>query len=198
MKKHIFTIILISLVFIFLYFALDILNFPSGMGIYNGKVNWDIASIVVGNFVVICLYLITFCLFDSRRIKINYNQRAVALLLLEKTYDQCIEFASLFERPDICEKAFAKCNFSKVIHEDNQMTYYLEHPFGFHERIVEFACSGIISQNEFSDYIEVRDLFKNYIITKSILWEQDESSIHTSKKLFQILNSAKSSLIKEK
>ena len=42
---------------------------PASIGIYSEKINWDIASIVISNIVVICLYLITFNVLDNRNIE---------------------------------------------------------------------------------------------------------------------------------
>ena len=159
MKNRIFKIIVSCLALTSIYFLLDINDLPAGIGIHSEKINWDIASIVIGNLVVIGLYLITFNLLDSRQIKMSKNQREVALLLMSKTYEQCKESVLLFERREVREKAVEKCDFDKVIHEDKQLQYYLDFPFEFHEQIVEFASTGIISKKEFSDYLELREAF---------------------------------------
>ena len=91
MKKCIFKIILSCLALTFIYFLLDINDLPAGIGIHSEKINWDIASIVIGNLVVIGLYFITYSLIDNRSIEKDKNQREVALLLLNKTYDQSAE-----------------------------------------------------------------------------------------------------------
>ena len=98
MKNRIFKIIVSCLALTSIYFLLDINDLPAGIGIHSEKINWDIASIVIGNLVVIGLYLITFSLLDSRQIKMSKNQREVALLLMFKTYEQCKESVLLFER----------------------------------------------------------------------------------------------------
>lgn len=159
MKNRIFKIIVSCLALTSIYFLLDINDLPAGIGIHSEKINWDIASIVIGNLVVIGLYLITFSLLDSRQIKMSKNQREVALLLMSKTYEQCKESVLLFERREVREKAVEKCDFDKVIHEDKQLQYYLDFPFEFHEQIVEFASTGIISKKEFFDYLELRKVF---------------------------------------
>ena len=99
MRKRIFVIILSCTAITSIYFCLDINNTFAGMGISTQEINWDIASIVIGNLVVIGLYLITFSLLDQRTIEKDGNQREVALLLLNQTSDQCKEFVTFFERP---------------------------------------------------------------------------------------------------
>ena len=194
MRKRIFVIILSCTAIISIYFCLDINNTFAGMGLSTQEINWDIASIVIGNLVVIGLYLITFSLLDQRIIEKDGNQREVALLLLNKTYDQCKEFVTLFERPEILKSAVEKCDFSKNIHEDSQMMYYLEFPFEFHKQITEFACAGIISQKEFSDYIDVREAFKNHISMRIMFFDKNDLANQTKKDFLARFNRVKNSL----
>ena len=179
MKKRISIILLYCIAITSVYFCLDMNNTIAGMGIPTQEINWDIASIVIGNLVVIGLYLITFNLLDSRQIKMSKNQREVALLLMSKTYEQCKESVSLFEYREVREKAVEKCDFDKVIHEDKQMQYYLDFPFEFHEQIVEFASTGIISKKEFSDYLELREAFRKHINIRIMFFDREELSNST-------------------
>ncbi|MCI7152119.1 MAG: hypothetical protein MR952_06765 [Flavonifractor plautii] len=174
MKKHIFAILLSCAAITSAYFCLDINNTIAGIGIPTQEINWDIASIVISNLVVIGLYLITFNLLDSRQIKMSKNQREVALLLLFKTYEQCKGSVSLFELCEVREKAVEKCDFDKVIHEDKQMQYYLDFPFEFHEQIIEFASTGTISKKEFSDYLELREAFRKHINIRIMSFDREE------------------------
>lgn len=185
MKKRIFKIIVSCLAIKFIYFLLDINDLPAGIGIHSEKINWDIASIVIGNLVVIGLYLITFNLLDSRQIKMSKNQREVALLLMSKTYEQCKESVLLFERREVREKAVEKCDFDKVIHEDKQLQYYLDFPFEFHEQIVEFASTGIISKKEFSDYLELREAFRKHINIRIMFFDREDLPNSTKKEFLE-------------
>lgn len=194
MKKRIFTIILSCLALTSIYFGIDINNLPSSIGICCERINWDIASIVIGNLVVIGLYLITFYLLDNRSIEKEKNQREVALLLLTKTYEECKQSVLLFDHPEMLKKAVEKCDFNKVIHEDQQMMYYLEYPFEFHEKILEFACSGTISQKEFSDYTEVRAAFKKHIDIRIMFFDREELPSQTRKEFFKTYERVKKSL----
>lgn len=185
MKNRIFKIIVSCLALTSIYFLLDINDLPAGIGIHSEKINWDIASIVIGNLVVIGLYLITFNLLDSRQIKMSKNQREVALLLMSKTYEQCKESVLLFERREVREKAVEKCDFDKVIHEDKQLQYYLDFPFEFHEQIVEFASTGIISKKEFSDYLELREAFRKHINIRIMLFDREDLPNSTKKEFLE-------------
>lgn len=149
MKKRIFKIILSCLVLTFIYFLLDINDLPASIGIQSENINWDIASIIISNIVVVCLYLITFNELDHRSIEKDKNQREVALLLLSKTYGECRESVEVFDYPGAAKHAAEKCDLSKMIHEDKQLQYYLDFPFEFHEQIVEFASSGIYKKEIF-------------------------------------------------
>lgn len=194
MKKRIFAIIFFCVAITFAYFFFDVNNVVAGMGIPTQEINWDIASVVISNLVVIGLYLITFNLLDQRNIKKDENQREVALLLLDKTYKQCKDSVELFERPEMLKKAVEKCDFDKVIYEDKQMQFYLDFPFEFHEQIVEFASAGTISKREFSDYLKLREAFRSHINIRIMFFDRDELSNSTKKKFFETYNMVTSSL----
>ena len=61
-----------------------------------------------------------------------------------------------------------------MIHEDKQLQYYLDFPFEFHEQIVEFASSGIISKKEFSDYLDLREAFRKHINIRIMSFDREE------------------------
>ena len=194
MKKRIFKIILSCLALTFVYFLLDISELPASIGIHSEKINWDIASIVISNLVVICLFLITFNLLDNRSIEKDKNQRDVAVLILNKTYEQCKEVASLFDNPSIRASAVKKCNFDKTIYEDPIQVRFLEAPFEYHHNIVDLASSGVISKQEFSDYADVRAAYKKHINTRITFFDVDEMGNATYTEFNQVLKKAKDSL----
>lgn len=186
MKKRIFVILLFCVAITSVYFCLDVNNTIAGMGIPTQEINWDIASMVIGNLVVISLYLITYNLIDNRSIEKDRNQREVALLLLNKTYDQCAESVELFDYPGAAEKAAQKCDFSKTAHQDSQLMFYIEFPFEFHEQIVELASNGIISREEFYNYLELKEAFRKHIDRKIMFFDREELSIETKKEFVDI------------
>lgn len=194
MKKRIFKIILSCLALTFAYFFLDISDLPASIGIYSGKINWDIASIVISNLVVVCLYLITFNVLDNRSIEKDKNQREVAVLILDKTYEQCKEVSSLFDNPSIRISAAKKCDFNKTIYEDPIQLRFLEAPFEFHNKIVELASLGIISKQEFSDYMNVRVTYKKHVNMRITYFDVDEMGNATYIEFNQVLKKAKDSL----
>ncbi len=194
MKKNIGWLITGSVGIICISFLLDLFDIPSSLGLNMEAINWDALSLIVGNLLVILIAVITYLLIDKRNREKDKNQREVALLLLTQTYEQCKESVLLFERPEVLEKAVEKCDFDKVLHEDKQMMYYLEHPFEFHEKIMEFACSGTISQKEFSDYMEVRTAFKKHIDIRIMFFDHGELPAQTKKEFFETFNRVTSSL----
>ena len=194
MKKRIFKIILSCLALIFVYFFLDISELPASIGLHAEKINWDIASIVISNLVVVCLYLITFALLDSKRIKMSKNQRDVALLLLEETYDNCKGVVSTFDLRGSRAKIEDKCYSYKKILKNEHLQRYQDLPFEFHEQIVKFACSRIISKKELSDYIQVRIAFQMHIRTRILSYDKDDLPDCTKKDFFEDLERAKQSL----
>ena len=194
MKKRIFVIMLSCIVITFAYFCLDINNVIAGMGIPTHEINWDIASIVISNLVVICLYLITFNLLDNRSIEKDKNQRDVAILILNKTYEQCKEVAGLLDNPSILASVVKKCDFKKTIYEDPIQVRFLEAPFEFHDKIVELASTGVISKQEFSDYADVRAAYKSHINMRITFFDAETLGNAKYLEFIQTLEKAKDAL----
>lgn len=64
--------------------------------------------------------------------------------------------------------------------------YYLEFPFEFHEQIVEFASTGIISKEEFDNYLELKEAFRTHINRKIMFFDKEELSRETKKGFIDI------------
>lgn len=198
MKKKIAWLLSGSTIIILLTVMLDIFNIPSKIGIPMASVNWNVISLIIGNLLVILIALITYLLIDKRNREKDKNQREIALLLLNKTYEQCYESVLLFDNPKIREKAVEKCDFDKVLHEDKQLMYYLEYPFQYHDNIVELSCSGIISQKEFSDYIDVRIAFQKHINIMIMLFDKEDPAMQTRRDFIETYEKVKKSMNEDK
>ena len=84
MKKRIFKIIVSCLALTFIYFLLDINDSPAGIGIHSEKINWDIASIVIGNLVVIGLLFMAKT--EAERAQFQMDFLRLLLVFFPKNY----------------------------------------------------------------------------------------------------------------
>ena len=141
--------ILLSFGAVFLVLLFDYFNLSKYVNINVSNFNLDGISLIIGNLVVVALFLLTYFLIDARSVKKEANKRNIALVILKSTYASCKEMAIIFEDEDSRTKAAQKCDFNKVIHEDKVMMRYLNIPFEENDMVLEFTKDGILSAEEF-------------------------------------------------
>lgn len=176
MRKKVGAIII---AFIFLSFCLciaDYFNVPSLLGIDVPSINWDFTSMLIGNVIVIILYLITFVLIDRSNIKRSENQERNVHIILTKIYSHCKEFIELLDNKDTAKMAAKKCNFDVPNFQDPVMVKYQDLPFELEQYVLDASHNGILSEEEFQTYISIRKRYKSYITNKITFFDADEYS----------------------
>lgn len=198
MRKSIRNIIAVCTIIVCLYFIADITNFPSFVGINVPSVNWDVASIVTGNIIVIGLFLITYFLLDRRNIARENNQREIAVLTLQLIYDTCCEMIDLFSNDTAAENVAKKCDFNKLEFQDPVMQQYLNIPFDNHADILDFAKSGVITAKEYGSYLKIRKNYKLHIRMKITFFDCKDLSCYKKKELISCIQNEQKGLKSKK
>lgn len=174
LKKKIPAVIISGVLLSVVYFWLDIFNIPSRMGIDISSVNWDSTALILGNIIVIGLFLVTYFLLDKRSVEKENNQREVAELVLKLTYDRCEETIKLFDNPKTTELAAKKCNRNALEFQDSVLQAYLNLPFEHTDMINDFVNSGVIAADEYENYLTIRKLYQSHIRVKLIFDDREE------------------------
>lgn len=156
------------------YIMIDIFDLPSRMGIPVQCINWDVASMLCGNLVVIALFAITYHALDKRNIQKEHNQRRVAIYMLRGTLMACCSQIKMLKDPRVFETLFRKIDFDKTLDDDSAYHKLLIMPFSDHDSIVSFASSGVLSEEEFSVYNEIRTHYRLLITTMITFFDVDE------------------------
>lgn len=186
--KRISAAVIIWLIVNLIYLTTDYLNLFSVIGINTEQINFDFASIVISNGVVILLYIITYLALDSRDIKKKKNQRATAELLLLSTYKETLETVKLFQKDEAAKAAQRHCQPNKLNFQDPVMQQYINLPFTYNDMICEFAKEGVIADNEFNDYIKIRKLYKSHINIRVGFADLKGAEKHKRDELLKVLN----------
>ena len=144
------------------------------MGIDIPSLNWDGAALVIGNIIVIGLFLVTYFLLDKRNAEKEANQRQIAVLALNTTFDKCEETAKFFEDPSVTESAAKNCNRDLLEFQDVVLQEYLNLPFDYNSIVDEFAKSGVITSEEYENYLKIRKLYQSHIRIKLMFDDRQE------------------------
>ena len=174
MKNRIPWVVIACVLLSTAYLLLDIFNIPSRMGIDIPSLNWDGAALVIGNIIVIGLFLVTYFLLDKRTAEKEENLRQIAVLALNTTFDKCEETAKFFEDPSVTESAAKKCNRDLLEFQDVVLQEYLNLPFDYNSIVDEFAKSGVITSEEYENYLKIRKLYQSHIRIKLMFDDRQE------------------------
>lgn len=172
--RKIYRIILVSVGMILILITADYFNLPSNIGFDMPSLNWDFLGILIGNFVVLFLYIITYLLIDHRNIKRNENQVRNIKLILADAYTQCKNQIELFDKKEIVKSAAKKCNFNVLNFQDPVLTQIQEMPFELEQYILDSSNSGILSKAEFQAFLNIRKEYKSYISFKITFFDAEE------------------------
>lgn len=135
----------------------DYFDLLSRIGFHINHINLELIGIVVGNSIVICLYLITFYLFDKRRIDENDRAEYAGYLLLMDVYQRCDsclyimqEVLNFIDETGIPPKA---------------KDFLIEDPFENNEKLLDLLISGKITVKHYDEYCAIKEQYHSLAIT---------------------------------
>lgn len=154
----------LSIVGTILLVVADYFNVFSRLGVDVTNLNLEFLSFVIGNGVVILLFIIAYVLVDRRSIDKEKNKRKTALIILKGIYEHAVEVVELFADSESRLYAAKKCDFDKVASQDPMQTFYRNLPFAENDdTIISFAQEGILGANELETYFDIKREFCAYI-----------------------------------
>lgn len=174
MKKH-KKIILVNLIIVFVMLTIA---FLFGIWIKNADntYNWNLVSLIVNNVVVIDIFITTFTLIDNRNIRKETNKEKIATEMLSLTYKECQKYMDILTDTIVRSHIIPKCDFNKTVNEkDNVIFTNLKNaPFTFENQILDFSKEGIVNSENFSNYINLKQLYKGYIEMRLTFFDAPE------------------------
>lgn len=194
MQKTVRKVILSCLGISGVFALLDYWNLPTQLGLNTTSINWDIASLVISNIIVVGLYLITYHVLDKRNVTKEKNQRAVAKYMLVSTYNDCIDKVKFFADDANAELAARKCDFDKLQFQDPVFEQYLSLPFDYHDSIIEFGKTGIITRNEFRAYTKIREYYRSHLMIRIMFFDKRNFADYKKEELIEEIKKAKRAL----
>lgn len=191
MRKNVFWVVFTLITTNSSYFIIDYFNIPTILGFNASKINWDIATLIVGNTIVVGLYLLTYLIVNKTQVKKEKNKKKLAETLLLDTYNQCQESISLLKDKNCRDITVTHCDFSKPVFEDVVMQQQINYPFANKDTIFDYAKEGIISNEAFKDFLDVQKLFRKYVITRLTFFDNDSLVVESEKAIESKLSQAK-------
>lgn len=163
-NKRIITTLCLLIVIVLVLFVLDFFNIPSKWGLNPSVINMDFWSMFLSNGVVISLFIITFVLFDRKKLEKEKLAEYAGIVLLRDTYQRCESFILIL-------KETLKTNDEDKKTEkfsDNQLRFIADEPFKDNDKIFEYLGNGYISRKRYENYKEIKQSYETIINIKTI------------------------------
>ena len=155
-KKSLVITIIASLT-ILLCFIFDYFNIPTKLGLYVNAINYDLWGIIIGNGVVIALFVITYNLFDKRNLeKERLADYAAAVMILDD-YRQCRGLMLWVEA--VLETDIQ----NRDDYSPNMIEKITNLPFKNSEKIFEFLASGHIPRERYDIYSNIKNTYDTLV-----------------------------------
>lgn len=174
MKKKLFPVFIgVAIVFSLLIIA-DYLNFPSYLGIDVPAMNWDFLSLVIGNSLVVILYIVTYLLIDHREIQRANNQVRNTRNILIAIYRQCREQIEDLDNSRMRALIAKKCNFDIPRFQEPFFLQIQESPFELEQYIMDASNNGVLTDREFQAYLSIRREYKEYVSNRITFFDVED------------------------
>ena len=153
--------------------TLDALNIAAALGLDTSVFQWDLLSIIVGNVVVIAIFIITYILIESNNIKRQKNQEKSAKIILKNIYNQCQSMMASLEDGGTRKITAYKLNGNVALHEEPTVKYCQDVPFEYGQYIFEASSNGVLSESEFQAFLEIRRAYKVYVAMRLTFYDAE-------------------------
>ena len=175
MNKKVFLITSLYMIAILLFLLFDFHNFLSFI---TYKLNSEYLNIFIESITAVYLFLIAYYLIDKRisdnEAEKKTNKQNALCVMLYETYDECYKSIDLFKNDVILTKYIVpKVDFNNTIDPfiERQKTYV----FKYDDKILDFVSDGVVEKDILREYIDIKQLFSQYINMKITLFDINSS-----------------------
>lgn len=175
-KYMIIVYIIIASLLIFIVGLVDYFNL---LYFISKNLSFDFLNIFINSLVIIFMFIITYILIDKKTLKnqerVDNNKKGILLLLLEKTYKECLSQIDMLDEQEIVEKyLIPKMNFNFV--DDPFLSNIKSKPFEYEDEMINLFSDGVIDKTFFKEYMKIKDLYELYIGWRIIFFDAEEQN----------------------
>ena len=172
MQKKIKNIISRIIIVWALYILIDYINLPSLIGIVLDNINIDVFGILFNTTVVLILYVISFYYIDNKQNEKDENAKDCANLLIEKTYQECLENLEFLDNEIVIrEYIIPKIDGNKLASENKVISNLQELPFASYEAIITLASSGYVEKDKLDSYLNIKKEYQYLVNVKITFYD---------------------------
>lgn len=155
-KNYYFIGLIILIVTIFL----DYNNIVTNMGINVNNFNLDFWDIFLSNGIVVLLAIITYFLFDKRKLEKEKMANYAALSLLIDTYNKCDVFLDIIT---IMVEAYKSEQIKDECFSSKQIDFIMNEAFTNDDKIFECLKNGYIQFDRYENYTKIKLSYESLV-----------------------------------
>lgn len=179
--------IIILTIVVGIIFILDLFNLPSLYGSKSMNINSELIVGLLNIYVVLLISGITYLIIDQRSIEKDNNKIDIARFLIKKSYEDCINVINSLTKNNVEKYMVPKINFDRNITENPIIINLHNQPFSNEKLIIELILEGQLSQEELSEYFEIKERYKNYITARLIFYDHPAEDLSIKNELVKKL-----------
>lgn len=189
-KSNLRKLNIISVAVLLLIFILDIINFSSAIKLPINNLNLELWNILV----VIALYILTYEIIDKRDNKRKQNQEEVAKILLEQSYQSCVDYINMIDTVEF--KAICPKRFPGDQTMENNSAYHKMRtaPFEHDSNIFALGEVGVIPASDIANYLIVKNKYSIYFSNIVCFPDVDDMTYPLKMSLEAAIKNAKKNL----
>lgn len=165
-------VIILGLIFTIIYLEIDYGNLLTSLSIDFGKINIDLFSLFFTNLIVICLYLITYFMVDSKKQIERSNKMKIIKFMLIEDYKSCLRYLSILEDKTQLELIVKKIDTGDIFVKNDYFNILLNDAFKNWNDIMNFSSQGLIECEILEKYLRTKNNYSStltgYVLSSSI------------------------------
>lgn len=192
MKNNKAKIWLIGIVVVFvLYIVIDMINLPSLLHISIPNINNDYLELVVNSAVVIVLYIISYFYVDNKEDAKEKNSRDTVRILMQKSYNECLENIGMLENQAILENhIIPKIDFNST--KSEVASNFLNNPFILVDSMIQTTSGCYLEKNELKIYLDIKKNYQYYVNMRITFFDLNNNNISNESKRYMLKSIEKS------
>ena len=172
--KKIVLVIIISALVISAFLFCDAFNIMTLLWEGSVEFQWDLQAIVIGNVVVIAIFITTYILIESNNIKRQNNQEKSAKIILETIYENCKSMIASLDNVYTRERAAQRMNGDVPVHQDPVIKHCQDAPFEYKQYLFEASNGGILAEKEFKSFLQISQKYKEFVVLRLAFFDAEK------------------------
>ena len=183
--------LIVVVIVLIVYFLLDLINIPSLFHIPIPNINNDYLELVINSAVVIVLYIISYFYVDTKEDTKEKNSRDTIRILMQKSYNECLENIGMLENQAILENhIIPKIDFNAT--KSEVTSNFLNNPFILVDSMIQTTSGCYLEKDELKIYLDIKKNYQYYVNMRITFFDLNNNNISNESQRYMLKSIEKS------